>query len=42
MGAGIGALIKTGGWQEVSLEHLRVSFAPQRDARFALGLSVSF
>jgi hypothetical protein len=42
MGVGIGALIKTDGWQEVSLEHLCVSFAPQREGRFALGLSVLF
>ena len=29
-------------WEEVPLDRLRVSFAPQRDGRFALGLSVSF
>lgn len=41
-GALIGASIKTDRWEEVPLDRLRVSFAPQRDARFALGFSVSF
>ena len=36
------ASIKTDRWEEVPLDRLRVSFAPQRDARFALGFSVSF
>jgi hypothetical protein len=31
-----------GGWQEVPLERVRVSFAPQRDGRLALGVSVRF
>ncbi len=29
-------------WQEVPLDRLRVSVAPQRDGRFGLGLSVRF
>jgi len=37
-----GALIKTDQWEELSLDRLRVSFAPQLDGRFALGLSVIF
>ncbi len=42
VGGTIGALIKTDRWEEVPLDRLRVSFAPQRDGRFALGLSVRF
>ena len=46
VGAGIGALIGSGihgdRWEEVPLDRLRVSFAPQRDGRFGLGLSVRF
>ena len=46
VGAGIGGLIgafvKTDGWEGVPLDQLRVSIAPQRGGRFALGLSISF
>jgi len=46
VGAGVGAvvgyLIKTDRWEQVSLDRVRVSFAPQRDGGFALGLSVAF
>jgi MFS family permease len=42
IGAGIGALVKSDRWEEVPLDQLRVSLVPQRDGRFALGLSVSF
>ena len=46
IGAGIGAFIGsafTGDrWEEVPLDQLRVSFAPQRDGRLGLGLSVRF
>jgi len=37
-----GYLIKTDRWEEVPLERLRVSLAPQRDGGFALGFSVRF
>jgi hypothetical protein len=36
------ALIKTDRWEEVPLDRLRVSFAPKRDGRFALGLTYRF
>ena len=46
LGAGVGAVvgyfIKTDRWEEISLDRLRVSFAPQRDGGFVLGLSVEF
>ena len=42
VGGGIGSGIKTERWKEVPLDRLRFSFAPQRDGRFALGLSVAF
>ncbi len=46
IGAGLGGLVglvfRSDRWEEVSLDRLRVSFAPQRDGRFALGASVSF
>ena len=46
LGAGVGAVvgyfIKTDRWEEVQLDRLRVSFAPQREGGFALGLSVEF
>ncbi len=42
LGALVGLLIKTDRWEEVPLNRFRVSFAPQRDGRFALGASVSF
>ncbi len=37
-----GYFIKTDRWEEVPLERLQVSLAPQRDGRFALGFSVRF
>ncbi len=42
LGAILGGTIKTEHWEEVPLDRLRVSFAPQRDGRFAFGLSVRF
>ncbi len=42
VGALIGASIRTDRWQEMPLDHVRVSVGPQRDARFGLGLSVRF
>jgi hypothetical protein len=42
LGAGIGALVKTDRWEEVPLDRLRVSFAPKRHGRFALGFTCSF
>lgn len=42
IGAGIGALIKTDLWEEVPLDRVRVSFAPQQDGRIALGLTYRF
>jgi hypothetical protein len=42
IGALIGAFVKTDRWEATPLDRLRVSFAPQRDGRFALGLSISF
>ncbi len=50
IGAGIGAVagalvgfaIKTEQWEEAPLDRLRVSFAPQRDGRFAFRLSAAF
>ncbi len=41
IGTAVGAFIKTDHWEEVPLDRLRVSFAPQRD-RFAFGLRVTF
>ena len=41
-GGFVGILIKTDRWEEVPLERLRVSLAPQRDGGFALGFSVRF
>ena len=41
IGTIFGALIKTERWEDVPLDRLRVSFAPQRDG-FALGVSVSY
>ncbi len=41
-GALVGTANKTERWEEVPLDQLRVSFAPQRDGRFGLGLSVRF
>ncbi len=34
--------IKSDRWEKVPLDQLRVSFVPQRDGRFAFGLSVAF
>ena len=42
VGWGIGALIPGDRWADVPLDRLRVSFGPQRDGRFGLGLSVRF
>ena len=42
VGAPVGALINTDRWEEVPLDQLRVSVVPQRDGRFAVGLSVRF
>ncbi len=42
LGVIVGALIKTKRWEDVPLDQLRVSFVPQRDGRFGLGLSVRF
>jgi hypothetical protein len=42
IGAVIGALAKSDRWEEVPLDQFRMSFAPQRDGRFAFGLSVAF
>jgi hypothetical protein len=38
----VGLIITTDRWEEVPLDQLRVSLAPQRDGRFGLGLSVAF
>ena len=35
-----GSLIKTSQWEEVPLDELRVSFAPQRHGHFAFGVSL--
>ncbi len=42
VGALVGASTNTDRWEEVPLDQLRVSFVPQRDGRFGLGLSVRF
>jgi hypothetical protein len=43
IGAVVGnALIKIDRWQQVPLDQLRVSLAPQRDGRLGIGLSVAF
>lgn len=42
LGAVTGAFIKSDRWEEVPVYQPRVSFAPQRDGRFSLGLSVAF
>ncbi len=42
VGLVVGAFTKTDRWEEVPLDRLRVSIVPQRDGRFALGVSVSF
>jgi len=38
----VGYFIKTDRWEEIPLEGLRVSLAPQPDGGFALGFSVRF
>ena len=42
MGGIVGTFIKTDRWEEVPLDRLRVSFAPQRDGRYKLGLRLTF
>ena len=42
VGTLVGLLIRSDRWEEVPLDALRVSVAPQRDGRFGLGLSVRF
>ena len=42
LGGITGYLVKSDRWEEVPLERLRVSLAPQRDGGFALGFSVRF
>ncbi len=46
LGAGAGALLgrifASDRWEKVPLDGLRLSFAPQRDGRFAFGLSMRF
>ncbi len=42
IGSIVGAQITTERWEEIPLDRLRVSFAPQRDGRFGLELSVRF
>ncbi len=42
LGLVVGAAMSTDDWDEVPLDQLRVSFVPQRDGRFGLGLSVTF
>jgi len=41
-GAAFGAASSGDRWEEVPLDRLRVSVTPQRDGRFALGVSVRF
>jgi len=46
IGAGIGALagasVKTDRWEEVPLDRVRVSLAPQRDGRLTVGVRLAF
>ena len=42
VGLFVGAQFESDRWEEVPLDRLRVSIAPLRDGRFALGLSVRF
>ena len=42
IGGVIGAFSKSDRWEEVPLDQIRVSFSPQRDGRFAFGLSLAF
>ena len=38
----VGAVLPAHHWEEIPLDRVRVSFAPQRDGRFALGLTYRF
>jgi hypothetical protein len=42
VGLGIGALFKTERWEEVPLDQLRVSVAPQPDGRLGVSVSLEF
>ncbi len=42
VGAIVGSMITGTRWEDVPLDRLRLQVAPQRDGRFALGLSVRF
>lgn len=42
LGTGIGALIRTDRWEEVPLDRLRMSLAPQRVGQLGIGLSLGF
>ena len=42
VGGLVGATVQSERWEEVPLERVSVSFAPQRDGRFGLGLSARF
>jgi hypothetical protein len=42
LGGIAGAASSHEGWVQVPLDRLRVSFAPHRDGKFALGMVVSF
>ena len=44
IGFAVGTIVgySSGRWEEVPLDHLRLSIVPLRDGRFALGLSISF
>jgi hypothetical protein len=42
IGGVVGSLIKTERWEEIPLDQLRVSVAPQGEGRFAVGLTVRF
>jgi hypothetical protein len=42
LGLAVGAISKSDRWEEVPLDRLRVSFAPQADGRFALMVSLAF
>ncbi|MFC1639853.1 hypothetical protein ACFL3B_03705 [Gemmatimonadota bacterium] len=42
IGTLIGASSTTGPWEEVPLDQLRVSFAPQRDGSLAVGVTLRF
>jgi hypothetical protein len=42
LGAALGSVVRRERWEEVPLDRLSVSVAPQRDGRFAFGASISF